>query len=134
MSVSRVQDCTARLLFIGERRSPTAIRMGVTWLDGRLCAKNLHEALVAAGIDLSLCEFGNAFEDDGASNLLDLIRARVHANGGGIVIALGQKAARELARIGIPHRTLTHPAARGSIRKKERYQEHVAATLWGVVS
>lgn len=119
-------------LFIGERRSPTAIRMGVTWVDGRLCAKNLHEALEAAGIDPAQHEFGNAYEDDGNSNLPDLVRARVHANHGGVVVALGQKAARELARIGIPHRILIHPAARGSIRKRERYQEHVAATLWGI--
>lgn len=121
-----------RLLFIGERRSPTAIRLGVTWADGRLCAKNLHEALVAIGINPGACEFGNAWEDDGSENLLDLIRARVHANHGGQVVALGLKAARVLARIGIPHMVLTHPAARGSIRKQERYQAHVAETLQGV--
>jgi hypothetical protein len=123
-----------RLLFIGERRSATAQRMGVTWADGRLCAKNLHEALAAAGIDPVRCEYGNVFEDDGSSNLLDLVRARVHANHGGLVVALGVQAARELARIGIPHRTLTHPAARGAIRKRERYQEHVASVLVGVMS
>lgn len=121
-----------RLLFIGERRSDTAIRMQVTWEDGRLCAKNLREALEAAGINPNRCEYGNAFEDDGASNLLDLVRARVHANHGGIVVALGQKAARELARIGIPHCTMTHPAARGAIRKRERYQEHVASVIGGL--
>lgn len=118
-----------RYLFIGEKRSLTAIRMNVTWADGRLCAKNLQEALVAAGIDLTACEYGNAFEDDGASNLLDLVRARVHANHGGVVVALGQKASRELTRIGIPHLVLTDPAARGSIRKQARYHAHVAATL-----
>lgn len=120
-----------RFLFIGERRSPTAVRMGVTWTDGRLCAKNLHEALRAIGVEPSEHEFGNAFEDDGSSNLLDLVRARVHANHGGTVVALGLKAARELARIGVPHRVLTHPAARGTIRKRERYQEHVAAVMGG---
>jgi hypothetical protein len=120
---------TPRYLFIGEKRSATAIRLGVTWVDGRLCAKNLHAALRLLEIDPSACEYGNAFEDDGSSHLLDLVRARVHANHGGQVVALGQKAARELSRIGIPHRTLIHPAARGAIRRTERYQAHVRAIL-----
>lgn len=116
-------------LFIGERRSATAQRMGVTWADGRLCAKNLHEALRAIGIDPATCEYGNAFDDDGNRNLLDLVRARVHASHGGLVVALGLKAARELAHLGVPHRILTHPAARGAIRKRERYHAHVADIL-----
>jgi hypothetical protein len=40
-----------RLLFVGERRSATAIRMGVTWGDGRVCAGTLHAALATVGID-----------------------------------------------------------------------------------
>src|SRR6266568_3779791 len=33
------------ILFVGERRSPRAMAMGVTWTHGRLSAKTLHEAL-----------------------------------------------------------------------------------------
>lgn len=128
-----------RLLFIGERRSPTAIRLNVTWSDGRLCAKTLHDALRAAGISPAACEYGNVFEDDGSDNALDLIRAYVHARHGGLVVALGATAARVLARRRIPHLALTHPAARGAIRKTERYRAHVADTLsevltWDVTS
>lgn len=35
------------LVFVGERRSPAAIRMGVRWPDGRLAAKQLFDALRA---------------------------------------------------------------------------------------
>jgi hypothetical protein len=119
-----------RYLFVGEKRSPTAIRMGVTWEDGRLCAKNLHEALLACGIaPLTQCTYTNAFNDDGSKNgcLLDLMRPWIR--GGGVVVALGQRASRMLYDHGIEHMMLTHPAARGSIRKRERYQEHVRAVL-----
>jgi hypothetical protein len=119
-----------RFLFIGERRSPTAVRMGVTWVDGHLCAKNLHEALRATGIDPSTCKFGNAYQDNGMPNLADLKRAARHAREGGCVVALGEKAHRQLKKAGVLHVTrLIHPAARGFIRKRERYQEHVATVL-----
>jgi hypothetical protein len=34
-----------KYLFVGERRSPTAIRMNVTWVDKRLCAGHLSKAV-----------------------------------------------------------------------------------------
>jgi len=33
-----------KYLFVGERRSPTAIRMNVTWVDKRLAAGHLYKA------------------------------------------------------------------------------------------
>lgn len=38
----------SQFLFVGERPSPKAATMGVTWRDGRLAAKQLFDALVAS--------------------------------------------------------------------------------------
>lgn len=116
-------------LFVGEKRSPTAQRMNVTWRDGRLCAKNLHEALRACDIDPVRHEFTNLWTDDGYLHPASLIGFRAMAETGKTIVALGQKVDRELTRHQIPHLTLTHPAARGSIRKAERYQAHVREVL-----
>jgi hypothetical protein len=48
---------------------------------------------------------------------------------GAVVVALGRLVERELSRRRIPHRTMVHPAARGKIRKRERYVEHVREVL-----
>ena len=53
----------AELVFVGEKRSNRAIAMGVTWEDGRLAAKVLHEALTAAGVDPARVRFVNLFRD-----------------------------------------------------------------------
>ena len=42
---------SARFVFVGEKRSARAIRLGVRWEDGRLSGKTLFEALRAAGTD-----------------------------------------------------------------------------------
>jgi len=39
------------MLFVGEKRSDTAKRMGVTWEDGRLATKQLFDALRDNGVD-----------------------------------------------------------------------------------
>lgn len=116
-------------LFVGERRSPTAIARGWTWESGRLCADTLHRALRAIGIDPAAQRFDNAFTDDGRVDTDTLMGIASCAVRGAIVVALGQKASRALDQHFIPHRRLTHPAARGSIRKRERYDAHVAEVL-----
>jgi hypothetical protein len=45
------------------------------------------------------------------------------------LVALGRRVEAALARDGLPHRFLIHPAARGAIRRRDRYQAHVAAVL-----
>jgi hypothetical protein len=62
----------------------------------------------------------------------NLDRAGVSPNksgAGGLVIAMGRKVQRELERKGFPHLRIVHPAARGTIRKKERYAAHLRAVL-----
>ena len=136
-----------RLIFIGECRSLTAIRRGWSWEDGRLAAKPLFEALIAMGLDPAAQEYANLFEDpplvrrhkrkwttrvnEGiVSGLLVLETAKPEERP--VIVALGQRVSRELAERGIEHIALVHPAARGRIRKRERYAKHVAERLAGV--
>lgn len=110
-------------LFVGERKSPTAIERGWSWQDGRLAAKQLFDALRELGVDPAMCAFANAYERGG----MRIVRA-LYAEGW-LVIGMGQKAQERLALACIPHRAMVHPAARGSIRKKEVYAAHVKAVL-----
>ncbi len=127
------------LLFVGECRSITAQRKGWTWKDGRLAAKPLFEALQAMGVDPKAHHYVNLWTDNAAGTTMGnmkpgilgttvkLIMAR--AVQGFVVVALGKRVSSELARRGIVHVALVHPAARGAIRKRERYHAHVADTL-----
>lgn len=125
------------LLFVGERRSYAAIRLGVRWEDGRLAARTLHAALRAAGIDPAAQVYTNLFADPAPGPAVSPFvvagptRAQLHAAAalGVPLIALGRRVEAALTRDGLPHRFLIHPAARGAIRRRDRYQAHVAAVL-----
>jgi hypothetical protein len=93
------------------------------WQDGRLAAKQLFDALEACGINPKRCIFGNWFERNGRRAAIQ------HAKHGGTILAMGRRVSSELTRLDIPHIYLVHPAARGTIRKKERYVAHVKQTL-----
>ncbi len=123
------------LLFIGECRSLTAIRKGWTWKDGRLAAKPLFEALQAMGVDPADHDYVNLWTD-GPEPFIDSQRVRSimrAASVGMIPVALGAKVSNELSRRGIVHVALVHPAARGKIRKRERYHAHVKERLSAIV-
>jgi hypothetical protein len=111
------------ILFVGERKSPTAVRRGWSWKDGRLAARQLFDALEALNIDPATCEFANAYE----RGHIKLIRSKYEA--GAIVVAMGQKAQSKLNSVGIRFRAMIHPAARGRIRNKQRYTAHVREVL-----
>lgn len=119
------------LLFVGENRSPTAIARGWTWRDGHLAARPLFEALVAMGLDPATQTFINLFVDGPSMrvNYRSVIAIREAISAGSTIVALGQKVARGLALRGLVHTVITHPAARGKIRKRERYIAHVCSTL-----
>lgn len=131
------------ILFIGECRSLTAQRRRWTWKDGRLAARPLFEALEAMGVDPRAHEYTNLWSDNAAGTTYGALKpgvlrstlARISArrDAGFVIVALGKRASAELARRGIEHVALVHPAARGSIRKRERYRAHVAKTLQGVL-
>jgi hypothetical protein len=101
-------------MFVGERRSRSAIRMGVHWEDGRLAAKQLFDALLALGIDPQRCEFVNWWERGGRRSV------RQHYQGGGTLVGLGRKVQKELTDFGLRHLSLTHPAARPPFGEKIR--------------
>jgi hypothetical protein len=110
------------ILFIGEKRSKRAITMGVHWKDGRLAAKQLFDALKACGIDPTQHVYVNVWEKPGVS--IRMIRAHT-----GPRVGMGKKVCRFLTAAKIEHIQLTHPAARGAIRKKEVYAAHVKEIL-----
>jgi len=109
-----------KLLFVGEERSNLAIQRNLTWESGRLAAKQLFDALIPLGIDPKKCKFTNWFEKPGPN---------IVKNHKGHVIGMGQKVQKALEKEGIEHIKLIHPAARGKIRKKERYLRHVREQL-----
>lgn len=125
----------SHLLFIGECRSLTAKRKNWTWKDGRLAAKPLFEALAAMGVDPAAHQYTNLWTDSTPPIVpwqrVERIRSAVES--GTIAVALGKRVSAELSRRGIQHVALVHPAARGRIRKRERYHAHVREKLGEVV-
>jgi len=107
------------ILIVGERRSPKARKMRVRWEDEALAAVPLFAGLRAAGIDPGACRFVNWFEGGKGAT-------RKHR---GRIVGLGKKVQRALSAEGIHHVPLIHPAARGSIRLRERYIAHVVGML-----
>ena len=113
-----------KLLFVGENRSPSAIRMNVTWKDKRLAAKQLFDAFEMNGIDDSEFEFTNVKEPE---DFLDQIEKAITDQVP--IIGMGRIVQQILNNMNIEHTPMVHPAARGLIRKKERYAEHVNEVL-----
>ena len=134
-----------RLIFVGECRSLTAQRKGWTWKDGRLAAKPLFEALEAMGVDPSAQLYINLWTDTPTGTTYGNLEIKPQILGrtidrikramsdGRIAVALGKRVSDQLARRGLVHVALVHPAARGKIRKRERYHAHVADKLGGVL-
>jgi hypothetical protein len=108
-----------RYLFVGEKRSELAKKMKVTWLDGRLAAKQLFDALNDCGINPADHEFCNWFEGG---------KGKVR-NYNGVIVAMGRKVSTALVKENIQHVSIIHPAARGKIRTKELYTQHVRTQL-----
>ncbi len=119
-------------VFVGERRSATAVENDWTWRDGRLAAKPLFEALVAAGVEPREQRFVNVFCDGDGPEIVSIenvFQILEFATFGLIVVAMGKKVQGVLREQGIEHISIVHPAARGKIRKTERYQEHIKEQL-----
>jgi hypothetical protein len=112
------------ILFVGERRSEKAKTLGLRWENGGLAAKPLFEALEAIGIKPQECRFTNWFE--GGKTV-----TRKHR---GIIVAMGNKVQNALTAEGIAFISIVHPAARGLIRRRDRYLAHVAERLGALSS
>lgn len=109
-----------KYLFVGEKRSERAKKMGVTLQDGRLAAKQLFDALEHCNINPQEQEYCNWFEGG---------KGKVRGWDGPIV-AMGEKVANALKKENIEHIQIVHPAARGKIRKKELYCQHVMEKIY----
>ena len=62
-----------RYVFVGEKRSRRAIAMAVSWADGRLAGRTLHEALRAAALDPAEQLYLNAFVDGDGTKACSLM-------------------------------------------------------------
>ena len=112
-------------IFVGEEPSPTAIRMKVKWEDGRLAAKQLFDAFSANGFDHSDIRFINLFHNKRPlTSVLKMLESSKVP-----VVAMGNRVQKSLKQHGVNHIAMVHPAARGSIRKKENYAEHVKGII-----
>jgi bifunctional DNA-binding transcriptional regulator/antitoxin component of YhaV-PrlF toxin-antitoxin module len=131
-------------LFVGEKRSELAIKMNVSWVDGRLSAKQLFDALDACGIPRKKCNFLNWWPDRVPhARTFSEVCPRQHIRqinnynreggwgSGDIVqiVAMGSKVQKAMSKEGIDFIPIVHPAARGTIRKKENYAEHIRQQL-----
>jgi hypothetical protein len=114
-------------LFIGEQRSQRAIDNGWTWEDGRLAAKPLFDALKAININPEECRFMNWFESENPLEELEKL-----SNQGFEIVSLGAKVHDELTKRNVNHIAVIHPAARGKIRLKANYFQHIKERLSSV--
>lgn len=124
-----------KLLFVGERQSHLAAKIDATWQNGKLAAKQLHDALRALNIDPAEQRYVNLWTRPGTGTIIDkveisaLVYIAESIAMGYTVVGMGQLVSRALKQQGITHLLIVHPAARGSIRKKERYTAHVQSVL-----
>ena len=114
-------------LFVGERPSPTAALRGWTWQHGRLCAKQLFDALRAADLDPAAQRYENLFVR--SKDILNWKAVKRIRSSSATIVAMGRKVAAALTKLGVPHRMIPHPAARGKIRLKRRYCKAVRVAL-----
>lgn len=124
-------------IFVGENRSKTAQEKGWSWQECQtsgkpvLCAKPLWRALSQKGLELNPNEqvFFNLWDDEWKPNkyIPDILKEL--AEDGETVVAMGQKVHHELGTLGIPHKLIIHPAARGIIRRSSLYDAHVKKIL-----
>lgn len=116
------------IVFVGEKRSKRAIELGVTWQDRALASKTLHRALkrvFRAGERMFL----NLWDDAGRLDKKTVDNLRLAVALDRTVVGLGRVVQAKLEELEIPHTKMIHPAARGAIRKTERYIDHVSEVL-----
>jgi uracil-DNA glycosylase len=123
-------------LFVGERPSERALRMGVTWSDGALAGATLFDALRNLGLDTSQQCYRNLYTSpirgattDGEDEREAVSEIKQAQERGLTIVGMGHIVQRVLTRERIPHLQLRHPAARGRERLRARYHTHARAVL-----
>jgi hypothetical protein len=118
-----------KILFVGEKRSFTARKMGVTWKDGRLSGKHLMTAIERANLDITKCDFKNVFQEKLDKDIVNKTAVREIKRFDGVVVAMGRKVERVLKNEGIGHEFIYHPATRGEVRNIDKYCNHFKENL-----
>lgn len=119
-------------IFAGERPSQTAIDKKWSWVDGRLAAKQLFDALDYSGVDRKQCLFVNIFYGKSGWKI-NRKAVRYIANSGMKIVGMGLNVQKVLSSLGMEFIGITHPAARGRIRKKSVYADHIKSKLATIV-
>jgi hypothetical protein len=116
------------IVFVGEKRSKRAIELRVTWEDGALASKTLHRALSRIGLTDRII-FANLWGDHGYIDLETIELLRLSVRRRRTIVGLGRVVQARLRSLGIPHKKMIHPAARGAIRAQETYINYVKVIL-----
>ena len=116
------------IVFVGEKRSKRAIELGVTWNDRALASATLHTALSKILIAGRLV-FVNLWGDHGYLDLETIELLRLSVRRRRTIVGMGRVVQARLRSLGIPHKEMIHPAARGAIRDRARYTAHVNEIL-----
>jgi len=123
-----------KILFVGEKRSPKARKMGVTWKDGRLSGKHLLTAIERANLDIANCDFMNVYREILDRDVVNKNALAIINNFDGVVVAMGRKVERVLKNASIEHEFIYHPATRGEVRNIDKYCEHFRNNLNNIIN
>ena len=125
---------TPRYLFVGERPSQRAVQIGATWQNAKLAGRTLRDVLTTLGIDPNQQLYTNLYTSATPSVDTDTFDEHQALNGiktylrqAYVVVGMGNIVSSRLAAAGVPHCQLVHPAARGAIRRRDRYVAHARA-------
>ena len=123
-----------KLLFVGQERSKLAQERGVYWEDEAQCANQLFRALRANKINPQKCSFVNLFTDE--SDGVKYNDKIVNEKGlnkvytwMGQIIGMGTLVHKKLNELKIMPIQIVHPSARGKIRAKAVYIQHIREKL-----
>ena len=128
----------SKILFVGQERSKLAQERGVYWEDEAQCANQLFRALRENNINPKECSFINLFTDE--SDGLPLTKKTINKKGlnkikkwRGSIVGMGSIVHKKLNQLKISHKHIIHPSARGKIRAKENYIQHIFEKIGDLV-
>lgn len=130
-----IPDMREIYVFVGENRSKTAQEKGYSWTECQktgkpvLSAIQLWNALEKIGLNPNEQIFFNLWDDDFQENKLIPEILKEMAEDGEEIIGMGKNVQDQLKKLGIHHKEMIHPAARGKIRNKDLYANHVKNVL-----
>jgi len=125
-------------IFVGERPSISAWKFSKQWSDGAYAGKQLKDAIDKIDClefaDITFCNLWTKPKEKStpAIDVVDLDKS-LHEitlySKWWTVVGMGKIVQDQLGNAGIRHLKLVHPAARGKIRRKDRYLKHCKQVL-----